>query len=214
MTAAGGITREKKIHDVDGLLTNHPRVILCTLYADCVPLLFVDPIRRVVASSHSGWKGTVARMGAVTVERMVSAYGCRREDILVGIGPSIGPCCFEVDAPVYEAFASLDDLFDGGCFQAPPTENTIWISGKSTAASFCTAYLREDHITVTDLCTPLLTGRVLVPPGGGRRPRQPGRFYRADSLIPALRLQQRRFLYALSCRGHDSVLLFTAFADG
>ena len=56
---------------------------------------FVDPVRRVVGTSHSGWKGTVAQIGAVTVERMCADYGCRRQDILAGIGPSIGPCCFE-----------------------------------------------------------------------------------------------------------------------
>ena len=93
-----GVTRDKVIHDVDGLLTDRRQVVLCTLYADCVPLFFVDPVRRVIAASHSGWKGTAARIGAVTVERMAAAYGCRREDILAGIGPSIGPCCFEVDA--------------------------------------------------------------------------------------------------------------------
>lgn len=148
-----GITREKIIRDVDGLLTNHPRVVLCTLYADCVPLLFVDPIRRVAASSHSGWKGTAARMGAVTVERMVSAYGCRREDILAGIGPSIGPCCFEVDAPVYEAFASLNDWFDAGCFQALPHGKYHLDLWEINRRILLHAGIREDHITVTDLCT-------------------------------------------------------------
>ena len=68
-----GVLREKVIRDVDGLLTDHPRVALCTLYSDCVPLLFVDPFRKVVAASHSGWKGTAARIGAVTVERMTQS---------------------------------------------------------------------------------------------------------------------------------------------
>ena len=95
-----GITRDRGYEDVDGLLTDEPGVVLCTQYADCVPLFFVDPVRRVVGTSHSGWKGTVAQIGAVTVERMCADYGCRRQDILAGIGPSIGPCCFEVDAPV------------------------------------------------------------------------------------------------------------------
>ena len=77
--------------------------MLCTQYADCVPLLFADPVKRVVGTSHSGWKGTVAGMAAVTVERMVSDYGCRREDIRAAVGPSIGPCCFEAGEEVKEA---------------------------------------------------------------------------------------------------------------
>ena len=111
-----GVDRERGYTDIDGLLTDEPGVVLCTQYADCVPLLFVDPVKRVVGTSHSGWKGTVARIGAVTVERMAADYGCRREDILAGVAPSIGPCCFEVDEPVYLAF-QLAGLLDTGCFE-------------------------------------------------------------------------------------------------
>ncbi|MCI8553451.1 MAG: peptidoglycan editing factor PgeF [Clostridiales bacterium] len=149
-----GIIYKKQIDDVDGLLTDHPHVVLCTLYADCVPLFFVDPIRQVVAASHSGWKGTAARIGSVTVERMTAAYGCRREDILVGIGPSIGPCCFEVDRPVFEVFAAMNDLFDSGCYTASREEGKylldLWEINRRILLS---AGIAADHITVTDLCT-------------------------------------------------------------
>ena len=90
-----GVTRERGYTDIDGLITDRPDVVLCTQYADCVPLFFVDPVRRAVATSHAGWKGTAARIAAVTVDRMCADYGCRGGDILVGIGPSIGRCCFE-----------------------------------------------------------------------------------------------------------------------
>ena len=148
-----GVLREKVICDVDGLLTDHPRVALCTLYADCVPLLFVDPVRKVVAASHSGWKGTAARIGAVTVERMTQSYGCRREDILAGIGPSIGPCCFEVDNPVYEVFAAMPDIFGPGCWESFPEGKyhlNLWEINRRILIE---AGIREEHITVTDLCT-------------------------------------------------------------
>ena len=107
-----GVTYERTYTDVDGLITDEPQVILCTQYADCVPLLFADPVKRVVATAHSGWRGTVQRIGAVTVEKMCADYGCRREDIRAAIGPSIGPCCFEVDEPVYAAFSAMHEWDD------------------------------------------------------------------------------------------------------
>ena len=147
-----GITRDRGYEDVDGLLTDEPGVVLCTQYADCVPLFFVDPVRRVVGTSPSGWKGTVAQIGAVTVERMCADYGCRRQDILAGIGPSIGPCCFEVDAPVYEAFAGMD-LWEERFVRRRPEEKfdiDLWAVNRRILEK---AGLRPEHITATDLCT-------------------------------------------------------------
>ena len=87
--AGKGVTRERDYDNVDGLVTNIPGICLVTFYADCVPLLFVDPVKRVIASSHSGWRGTAARMGQVTVDIMRSKFGCRPEYILASVGPSI-----------------------------------------------------------------------------------------------------------------------------
>ncbi len=146
-----GVTRERGYTDIDGLLTDEPDVVLCTQYADCVPLFFVDPIKRVVGTSHSGWKGTVARIGAVTVDRMCRDYGCKREDILAAIGPSIGPCCFEVDEPVYTAFTALP-FFDDSCFRnrGEKFDINLWEINYRILRE---AGVGEDHITVTDLCT-------------------------------------------------------------
>ncbi len=99
-----GIFKESDICEFDGLMTNEPRVALVTFYADCVPLFFLDPVQKVIALSHSGWRGTAARIGAKTIQKMHERYGTRMEDCLVGIGPSIGSCCFEVDLSVAEAF--------------------------------------------------------------------------------------------------------------
>lgn len=147
-----GITRERDYDDTDGLLTDEPGVVLCTLYADCVPLLFADPVRGVVGASHSGWKGTVAAIGAVTVERMVSDYGCRREDIVAGIGPSIGPCCFEVDTPVYEQFAAMP-VFDEQCVRRMPQNKFVIDMWEINRRILRSVGVRDDHISVTDLCT-------------------------------------------------------------
>ena len=147
-----GITRERDYDDFDGLLTDEPGVVLCTQYADCVPLLFADPKKRVVGTSHSGWKGTVAEMGRVTVERMVSDYGCRPEDIVAGIGPSIGPCCFEVDEPVYDRFAAMD-VFDDACVRRMPQGKFLIDMWQVNRRILLAAGLREEHISTTDLCT-------------------------------------------------------------
>ncbi len=70
-----GYTEPLEYTDVDGMITNVPGLMLATFYADCVPLFFVDPVHHAVGLSHSGWKGTAGRMGAVTIERMKEAFG-------------------------------------------------------------------------------------------------------------------------------------------
>ncbi|MBQ8683053.1 MAG: peptidoglycan editing factor PgeF [Clostridia bacterium] len=147
-----GVTRERGYTDVDGLITDQPGVVLCTQYADCVPLFFADPVRRVVATSHAGWRGTVAGMAAVTVERMVADYGCHREDILAAIGPSIGRCCFEVDTPVYTEFAKLP-FFDEQ-YYTPKGGDKVHIDLWAVNRRFMLeSGVKAENITVTDLCT-------------------------------------------------------------
>ena len=147
-----GVWRERGYTDIDGLITDEPDVVLFTQYADCVPLFFVDPVRRVVGTAHAGWRGTVAQIGAVTVERMCRDYGCRRENILAAIGPSIGPCCFEVDEPVYREFTLLP-AFTPACVRR--AENgKFWIDLWQTNRNILLAAgVAENHLTVTDLCT-------------------------------------------------------------
>lgn len=147
-----GVTRERGYADVDGLMTDRPGVTLCTQYADCVPLFFVDPVRRVAASSHSGWKGTSRRMGAETVRRMGEVYGSRPGDILAAVGPSIGPCCFEVDAPVYEIFAAMEES-GADCFTSGGGGKyhvDLWEINRRILLA---AGLAPAHISVADLCT-------------------------------------------------------------
>ncbi len=147
-----GVTRDRGYTDVDGLITDEPGVVLCTQYADCVPLFFVDPVHRAVGTSHSGWKGTAAGMGAETVRRMTEEFGSRPEELLAAVGPSIGPCCFEVDAPVYGVFAALP-FTDASCF----TEDgggkyhvDLWEINRRILLA---AGLRPEHIAVASVCT-------------------------------------------------------------
>ena len=103
--AGKGIVYAKDYTDVDGLVTNVPGLVLSTFFADCVPLYFVDPVHRAIGMSHSGWRGTVARMGARTLEVMAREYGTRPEDVICAIGPSICQDCYEVSADVAAEFA-------------------------------------------------------------------------------------------------------------
>lgn len=100
----GASRYDESVLPCDALITNEPGLPLLLCFADCVPLLFYDPVRRVAAAAHAGWKGTAAKIGRKTVRRMGEAFGSRPEDILAGIGPAIGACCFEVGEDVAERF--------------------------------------------------------------------------------------------------------------
>jgi len=90
--------------ECDALITNQPGITLLIRVADCVPIILYDPVLRVVAVVHAGWKGTLADIAGATVTRMCTHYGCSARDILAGIGPSIGPCCFNVNEDVAKQF--------------------------------------------------------------------------------------------------------------
>ncbi|MDO4284600.1 MAG: peptidoglycan editing factor PgeF [Eubacteriales bacterium] len=111
-----GLTRERDYRDVDGLVTNVPGIVLTTLHADCTPLYFVDPVRRAIGLAHSGWRGTVGRIGRETVRAMQETYGSDPADLVAVIGPSICGCCYEVGAEVAEAF--FDEFGKESCLEA------------------------------------------------------------------------------------------------
>lgn len=92
--------------DCDGLITNCPGTALVIFTADCNPILLYDPETGAVGAVHAGWRGTANGIVGKAVEKMVAAYGCRRESICAAIGPSIGPCCFETDEDVPQAMLS------------------------------------------------------------------------------------------------------------
>lgn len=97
---------EKKLRGIDGLMTDISGLVLATSYADCVPLFFIDTRTHLIASSHSGWRGTVLKIGQATVDAM-TARGSRPEDILVIIGPSICQDCYEVSDDVAQQLQSV-----------------------------------------------------------------------------------------------------------
>ena len=117
--------RGKRFMETDGMVTNVPGICLVTFYADCVPLYLVDPVRKVIGLSHSGWRGTVNRMGRVTLEKMHEVYGTDPEDVVAAIGPSICQDCYEVSEDVIlesrRIFARKTGMI---CTTARKTEST------------------------------------------------------------------------------------------
>lgn len=150
-----GVIRERDYKDVDGLITDVPGITLVTFYADCVPLYLVDQAHRAIGLSHSGWRGTVKRMGQATMDAMKEAFGTRPEDLTVCIGPSICRDCFEVGEEVAEAFAEAfdaryrDELYSAngkpGKYQLD-----LW---KANEIIFREAGVPKGQIHTTNICT-------------------------------------------------------------
>ena len=90
--------------ETDGMITNKRNLMLSTTNADCILLLFFDPVTKTIANVHSGWKGTLQRISVKTVEKMQKEFNCKPENIICCICPSIRKCHFEVDRDVKELF--------------------------------------------------------------------------------------------------------------
>lgn len=97
----------------DALVTQASRVTLTLRFADCVPILLFDPTQRAIGVAHAGWKGTLSRIAGKAIRAMEAAFGSRPEDIIAGIGPSIGPCCYEIGPDVLEQVEAVFGDTDG-----------------------------------------------------------------------------------------------------
>lgn len=136
------------------MVTNVPGLVLATFYADCVPLYFVDPVHRAIGLSHSGWRGTAAKIGKVTVGKMNEEYGTDPKDIYSAIGPSICQKCYEVSEDVILEFQKSfekkywDSLFyikENGKYQL-----NLWEANRLIMLE---AGIKEEHISMPGICT-------------------------------------------------------------
>lgn len=139
--------------DIDGLITNQSQVALVTQYADCTPLVFLDPVKKVIATSHSGWRGTVKQIGKRTVEKMQSEFGCNPKDIIAGIGPCIGACCYEVDDPVYNEFLRLEYLDLSKIFTPVRDGHYMLNLVEANRQILVHAGINDQNIDLSDICT-------------------------------------------------------------
>ncbi len=149
-----GVVIPKDYRDVDGLITKERGIVLCTFFADCVPLFFVDPVRKAIGLSHSGWKGTVGKIGKKTVEEMHRHFGSEPADIHAAIGPSICQDCYEVGEEVIEKFreAFQEELWKDLFYAARPGKYqlNLWEANRRILLE---AKVPENQIEVTDICT-------------------------------------------------------------
>ena len=151
--AGKGLVRARDYHDVDGLVTNVPDLVLAIFVADCVPVLFVDPVHRAIGGAHSGWRGTVGRIGAKVVQLMQEAYGTRPEDLIAAVGPSICRDCYEVSSEVADIFAEEfrgheKEILTPG--REGHAQLDLWQTNRIVLEE---AGIPAGNISVTDLCT-------------------------------------------------------------
>lgn len=102
--AGKGIARESDLPDCDAMIVTQPGVTAVTLHADCLPVFFLAPSKEAAGVSHAGWRGVLGRLPAKIAREFIDVYGSDANDLLIGIGPHIGGCCFEVQADVSTLF--------------------------------------------------------------------------------------------------------------
>ncbi|HEU4929452.1 MAG TPA: peptidoglycan editing factor PgeF, partial [Candidatus Krumholzibacteria bacterium] len=165
VSVVGNDNRGDVFEETDALVTNAALVPLTILTADCAAIFFFDPIRRAAGIAHAGWRGTVARIAQRTVVTMRDAFGCNPADVLAGIGPSIGPCCYEIGRDVIDAASEAfegrtdevlvePDMASAGSFRASVNEEKkhfdLWRANELILRD---AGVREEHIDIARLCT-------------------------------------------------------------
>lgn len=138
--------------DTDALITNVPEICICVRTADCTPIFLYDPVQKAIAAIHSGWKGTVQRISMKTIRIMQREFGTRPENIIAGIGPSIGPDVYEVGPELIEQF---NKLFRGNQIITPITDSekgflNLWKANKQILIE---SGIPEDNIEISEMCT-------------------------------------------------------------
>ena len=153
--AGKGVVIPKDYTDVDGLITDRPDLTLGVYIADCVPVLLADPVKKVVAAIHSGWRGTALGIGKKAVDLMEQKFGCQREDLYAAIGPSVCKNCYEVSEDVIEAMKKQihgEDM-QKICIRGKEPGKYQLDLWEACALNFERAGVAPGHICVTDLCT-------------------------------------------------------------
>ena len=152
--AGKGPFRARDYRDVDGLVTDLKDTPLVTLFADCVPLYFYDPVNQAIGLSHAGWRGTVGRMAEKTIQRMHLEFNTAAPDVYAAVGPSICGECYEVGAEVAEQFIEEFGRYRSERFLREKPDGKylldLWRANESVLLS---AGVPKEHIFITDICT-------------------------------------------------------------
>lgn len=151
MRGMGSSDYASSLPNTDAMITDVEDVCLIVLVADCVPILLFDPTRRVIGAVHAGWHGTVQQIARITIHSMTTKFGCDPRNIIAGLGPSIGPCCYEVGENVISAvkenlgseFIRSDNFYQQAYFD-------LWEANRQQLIA---AGLHEENIEVAGICT-------------------------------------------------------------
>lgn len=136
----------------DALITNESGIAIMLFFADCVPVMFLDPVKKVIAIAHAGWKGTVLKIAVKTIKDMCSCFGCSLDNIMVAIGPSIGPCHYEVDGPVIRKVRDELSCYDK--FLVFKSKEKAFLDlWEANRIQIMEAGVKKNNIFASELCT-------------------------------------------------------------
>lgn len=154
----GALEKDTALVNTDGMVSNVKNICLSVQVADCVPVLLYDPVNQVIASLHAGWRGTVRKIAQEAISKMVQNYGSKAENIYAGLGPSNGPCCYEVGDDVYReariALGSIKDIIK----PAKQSGKYIFDQWEANIRQLKDAGLKEEHIELAGICTQCNSG--------------------------------------------------------
>jgi polyphenol oxidase len=149
-----GIIESLDYEEIDGMITDRPNITLVTKYADCVPLYFVDQGKKTIGLSHAGWRGTVSKIGKVTVEEMTRNFGSNPSEIIAVVGPSICSECFEIGEDVAREFQNaFGDQYITDILVAKDDGKYLCDLWKANQAVLLEAGLRTENIHISGVCT-------------------------------------------------------------
>lgn len=147
-----GLIREPDYQNIDGLVTKVPGLVLTTFFADCVPIFLVEPVNKIIGLCHSGWRGTVGRIGEKTIAKMES-LGAKRKDIRAAIGPSICQECYEVSEDVAAQFAQEFRGHEDTLMKETKKGKYLLNLWKANQLVLSDSGILQAHLEVTNLCT-------------------------------------------------------------
>jgi YfiH family protein len=136
--------------DTDGFITNEPRLCLITMAADCVPIIFFDPVKHAVGVAHAGWKGTALKIPMHLINSMKCAFNTNPGDLVVGIGPSGGPCCYEVGDDVIE---EVKKNFDTDIVIKKVNHKTTFDMWEANRITLIESGVKPENIEISGICT-------------------------------------------------------------
>jgi YfiH family protein len=147
----GRVFGETDLKDVDGIYTDRKNVALMSFHADCTPIFYYDPVKKVIALAHAGWRGTLLNIAGNMVSALVRDFNSNPQDIIVAIGPSLGMCCFEVDDDVAQMFLNENEEFKRFMeIRKPKYHFNLWELNKYLLMK---EGIKEENIEVSGVCT-------------------------------------------------------------